>query len=89
MFEPGQVVGQYRLDRTVHRGHSTVVFAATDLSTGQPVALKMLGDEFATDAGMRERLVAEAQYASQLDSHPGIATVLRWGQVGDSMYFVT
>jgi serine/threonine-protein kinase len=89
MFEPGQVVGHYRLDRTVHRGHSTVVFAATDLSSGQQVALKMLADEYATDPAMRERFVTEAQLAAQLDSHPSIATVLRWGQAGDSMYFVT
>jgi len=89
MFEPGQVVGQYRLDRTVHRGRSTVVFAATDLSSGQTVAVKMLADEYATDPAMRARFVEEAQYASQLDAHPSIATVYRWGQAGDSMYLVT
>lgn len=88
-LETGQQVDRYRLERTIHRGHGTVVFAATDVTSGRSVAFKVLADRYATDPAVRQRFLDEAATASRLGPHPNIAAVLAWGQVGDAMYFVT
>ena len=88
-LEPGQVVDQYRLDQTIHRGRATIVYAATDLGLGRKVAFKVLGDRYATDEVIRRRFVNEAQVAASLDGHPHIVTVYKWGEFEGSMYFVT
>ena len=88
-LEPGQVVDQYRLDQTIHRGRATVVYAATDLGLGRKVAFKVLADRYATDQAIRQRFVNEAQVAASLDAHPHIVTVYKWGEFEGSMYFVT
>ena len=88
-LEPGQVVDQYRLDQTIHRGRATIVYAATDLGLGRKVAFKVLGDRYATDDVIRQRFVNEAQVAASLDGHPHIVTVYKWGEFEGSMYFVT
>ena len=46
-LEPGQVIDQYRLDQTIHRGHATIVYAATDLGLGRKVAFKVLAERYA------------------------------------------
>ncbi len=88
-LEPGQVVDQYRIDRTIHRGRATVVYAATDLGLGRNVAFKVLADRYATDDVIRQRFVNEAQVAASLDGHPNIVTVYKWGEFEGSMFFVT
>ncbi|CAN5543869.1 hypothetical protein BH24ACT5_BH24ACT5_13820 [soil metagenome] len=87
--EPGQVVDQYRIDATIHRGRATTVFAATDQGLGRKVAFKVLVEDYASDLQVRERFITEAQTAASLDGHPHIVTVYKWGQTDDSMYFVT
>lgn len=88
-LQPGGIVDHYRLERTVHRGQSTVVFAAVDQRTGRRVALKALGERFANDPAVRQRFVNEAQVAARLDGHPHIVNVHGWGQHGNTTYFVT
>jgi serine/threonine-protein kinase len=88
-LEPGQVIDQYRLDQTIHRGRATIVYAATDVGLGRKVAFKILGDRYATDDVIRQRFVNEAQVAASLDGHPHIVTVYKWGEFEGSMYFVT
>ncbi len=88
-LEPGQVIDQYRLDQTIHRGRATIVYAATDVGLGRKVAFKVLGDRYATDDVIRQRFVNEAQVAASLDGHPHIVTVYKWGEFEGSMYFVT
>ena len=88
-FEPGQVVDNYRLDQTIHRGRATTVYAATDLSLRRRVAFKVLVEDYAADPAVRQRFINEAQTAASLDAHPNIVTVYKWGQAGSSMYFVT
>lgn len=87
--EPGQVVDQYRIDATIHRGRATTVFAATDEGLGRKVAFKVLVEDYAADPDVRERFITEAQTAASLDGHPHIVTVYKWGQTDESMYFVT
>ncbi len=88
-LQPGGTIDHYRLERTVHRGQNTAVFAATDQRTGRRVAVKALSERFARDPAARQRFVDEAQTAAQLDGHPYIIRVHGWGQHGDTTYFVT
>ena len=88
-LEPGEVIDQYRLDQTIHRGRATIVYSATDLGLGRKVAFKVLADRYATDDVIRQRFINEAQVAASLDGHPHIVTVYKWGEFEGSMYFVT
>jgi serine/threonine-protein kinase len=89
MLQVGQIVDNYRLDELIHRGRGTLVFAATDLALRRRVAFKVLAGTSASDPRSRDRFVREAQTAAALDANPHIVTVYRWGQVEDSLYFVT
>ena len=51
-----------------------VVYRARDLKLGRPVALKFLSPHLVTSDKAKERFLAEARAASQLD-HPAIATI--------------
>ena len=70
-LEPGDTLDHYRLDAVVaHSGMSTL-FRATDLKTGQPVALKVPHAEMEADPVLLERFKREQQIGQELD-HPGI-----------------
>lgn len=70
-LEPGDTLDHYRLDAVVaHSGMSTL-FRATDLNTGQPVALKVPHAEMEADPVLLERFKREQQIGQELD-HPGI-----------------
>jgi serine/threonine protein kinase len=59
-LEPGQVIGKYRIDRTLGQGALAVTFRVVDPADGQPYALKMM---YSRDDQFRERLkrAGEAQ----------------------------
>ncbi len=72
---PGLVVaGKYRLERPIGKGGFGVVWAAVDVATGEPRALKCLTQDGATDAKRQERLRREARAMSSI-THPHIARV--------------
>src|SRR6478735_5067934 len=72
---PGLVVaGKYRLERQIGRGGFGVVWAAVDIASGEPRALKCLTAAGASDAKHQERLRREARAMASL-THPHIARV--------------
>jgi serine/threonine-protein kinase len=74
-LEPGAVIaGRYRLDRLIGEGGMGVVWAATHMVTGKPVALKHLRNEASGDAETRKRFLREAQATAAI-AHPNIVTV--------------
>lgn len=76
--------GHYRLDRLLGRGGMSDVFQATDLTSGEQVALKVVrsGDpEFA------RRLSREAKVLESFD-HPGLVHLLDIGVTGDQAFLV-
>jgi serine/threonine protein kinase len=84
---PGQLVTErYRIERWLGAGGSATVYAATDLSTGQQVALKLL-----TAPGQNEALVArfrqEIEHARVLE-HPNILHVLGVGTDGERHFLI-
>jgi serine/threonine-protein kinase len=60
--------GKYRVDRLIGRGGMGVVMAATHIHLHQPVAIKILHAEAASNPDVVERFVREARASAQLRS---------------------
>jgi eukaryotic-like serine/threonine-protein kinase len=71
--------GRYRLGARLGAGGMGEVFVAHDLRLDREVALKLLRANLAQQAGMRERVVAEARLAARL-THPHVVGVLDTGE---------
>ena len=71
---PGAAIGGYRIDGIVGRGGMGVVYRATDLRLGRPVALKLIAEERAGDPGFRDRFEREARMTARID-HPNVVPV--------------
>src|SRR5215510_5606290 len=74
-FTPGAILAdRYRIIGLLGRGGMGEVYRADDLKLGQPVALKFLPRELASDPVRRERFFAEVRITRQL-AHPNICRV--------------
>jgi serine/threonine-protein kinase len=74
-FTPGMILAdRYRIIGLLGRGGMGEVYRADDLKLGQPVALKFLPRELASDPVRREHLFSEVRITRQL-SHPNICRV--------------
>lgn len=84
-------LARYRKERELGRGSMGAVHLATDLQTGESVALKMLAlqREFSADdlIDVRQRFMREARAAGHLQ-HPDILQVLDAGEAGDDAWIV-
>ena len=83
----GQTISHYTIEKKLGQGGMGVVYRARDTRLNRTVALKMVRPELAADPGLRRRLEAEARAASAL-SHPVIATVHDFEQVGECAFIV-
>lgn len=79
--------GRYRLVSRVAVGGMGEVWVAHDDALKRDVAVKVLRDEFAGDAGFLERFRAEARNSAQL-SHPNIAALYDYGEQDGSGFLV-
>jgi hypothetical protein len=64
-----------------------VVFRATQLALGRPVALKAIAPELAADAEYRERFQSESQLAALID-HPNVIPVYEAGESDETLYLI-
>lgn len=71
MLEPGAILDHYRLDAVAARSGMGVLFRATDLNSGQTVAVKIPHPEMEADPVLLERFRREQEIGQLLD-HPGI-----------------
>src|SRR3954454_11681282 len=78
---------RYRLQQRIAIGGMGEVWRATDALLGRRVAVKVLKPEYAADPHFVERFRNEARHTAAL-SHPGIANVFDYGEVGDMAYLV-
>lgn len=88
VFEPGAVVGHYRIDRELGRGAMGRVYRATDTRLGRDVALKALAPHLTSDPSHRERLRREARAAAAL-THSGICTVYALEEIDGQLFIAS
>jgi hypothetical protein len=75
----------YRLDEMIGHGGMGVVYRATDIHLGRPVALKILSDGAALDERYRMRLLQESRRAASLD-HPNVVPVYEAGEADGRLF---
>src|SRR6059058_5830687 len=78
---------RYRLEQRIAIGGMGEVWRATDTLLGRSVAVKVLKAEYAADPSFVQRFRNEARHTASL-SHPGIANVYDYGEVGDMAFLV-
>jgi hypothetical protein len=76
------VDGRYRIDRVIGRGGMAVVYAGEHLELRRAVAVKVLDENWASDADATERFLNEARTASSL-THSHIVSVSDLGRLPD------
>ncbi len=79
--------GRYLLRAPIGTGASGRVYEAHDIKLRRRVAVKVLHEALASDAGFLRRFQTEARVAASLH-HPNIVTVHDWGTDGDLPYMV-
>jgi protein kinase-like protein/PASTA domain-containing protein len=85
---PDFAVGdRYRLEQRIAVGGMGEVWRASDVLLRRKVAVKVLKPEYAADPHFVERFRNEARHTAAL-SHPGIANVFDYGEIGDMAYLV-
>jgi hypothetical protein len=86
-LEQGEEFAGCRIEAVAGRGGMGVVYRATELSLGRPVALKLLPPERASDHEFRERFQRESRMAAAID-HPNVIPVYAAGEHDGSLYLV-
>src|SRR5262249_47385221 len=74
MLSEGTKIGSYQVVGAIGAGGMGEVYRALDPKLGRQVALKVLPEEFARDAGRMARFEREAKLLAALN-HPHIATI--------------
>src|SRR5215210_6486177 len=81
----GSTLGDFRIEGVVGRGGMGVVYRATQLTLGRPVALKVISSALAWEEGFRERFERESRLAASLD-HPHVIPVYAAGEQDGVLY---
>jgi len=80
------LLGRYTLEQEFARGGMATVYRAQDVSSGRPVAVKVMLPSLATAIG-RKRFEREIRVASSL-VHPLIVPLLESGVAGELLFYV-
>jgi serine/threonine protein kinase len=84
---PTLLGNRYRLGERIAAGGMGSVYRAVDEALGRQVAVKALRRELADDPTFLERFRREARAAAGL-SHPGVAGVYDYGELGGQPFIV-
>jgi hypothetical protein len=86
-LHPGEEFAGCRVDAVAGRGGMGVVYRATQMALGRPVALKLLAPDRAGDPDFRERFQRESRMAAAID-HPNVIPVFAAGEEDGLLYLV-
>src|SRR6188508_2902788 len=86
VLEGDQIAG-CRIEAVAGRGGMGIVYRATQLSLGRPVAVKLIAPNHAADPGFRERFERESRLAAAID-HPNVIPVYEAGEEDGRLYLV-
>ncbi len=79
------VAGKFRLDSVLGEGGMGIVYRATHVDLGEPLAVKFLKASWAARPEFRARFRREAVILARL-RHPGIVSVLDFGELGGELF---
>src|SRR4051794_13391370 len=85
LISAGSIVAGYRIESVAGQGGMGVVYRATQLALGRPVALKLIATELAHDVSFRQRFQRESQIAASID-HPNVIPVYEAGEADGSLF---
>ncbi len=84
----GQVLDErYQVEGRLGEGGMSYVYRASELDTGQAVAVKILLPRLSRDPAAVERLRREATIATRFE-HPNVCPILRLGETPDRMLYL-
>ena len=86
-LEGAVVAGQYRIGERMGSGASGVIYEATRIADGTPVAIKLLRAATAHDATASDRLRRESE-ALGLSWHPNVVEVIDHGHLPDGTSYL-
>src|ERR1700761_9312986 len=81
----GTQFGRYRLRRLLGRGGMGEVYEAEDTVKERVVALKLMSEEFSSDATFRQRMQREAHLAGRLQE-PHIVPIHDFGEIDGQLF---
>ena len=84
-FTPGSEFAGYRIDEVAGRGGMGVVFRATQLALGRPVALKLIATALRRRVAFRERFKREWETAAAID-HPNVIPLYEAGEANEHLF---
>ncbi|HET6883790.1 MAG TPA: serine/threonine-protein kinase [Pirellulales bacterium] len=79
-------LGPYQIGRKLGRGGMGTVYAAVNVETEQPAAVKVLSPALAQEEGFRERFEAEIESLKKLH-HPNIVSLFGYGEQDGNHFY--
>jgi serine/threonine-protein kinase len=86
-LSPGTELAGCRIEEVLGTGGMGVIYRATELRLGRPVALKLIAADGASDPALRERFEREARLTASID-HPNVIPVYAAGEENGHLYLV-
>jgi len=86
-LQTGSEFAGCRIEGVLGRGGMGVIYRATELRLGRPVALKLIATEQASDPDVRERFEREARMTASIE-HPNVVPVYGAGEEDGHLYLV-
>jgi serine/threonine-protein kinase len=78
---------RYLIERRIGEGGMSVVYLATELATGQRVALKVLSASLTHDTTAMARLRREADLGMRV-AHPNVCHIIKMGETNDGIAYL-
>ena len=88
IFQSGDTIGSYNIIEQIGVGGMGIIFKAFDSKLQRNIALKFLPVNMLSDETTRQRFLAEARSASQLDHH-NICVIHDVNQTDDGQMYIT
>src|SRR4051794_4270750 len=86
-LDTGSEFAGCRIEGVLGRGGMGVIYRATELRLGRPVALKLIATEQASDPDVRDRFEREARLTASIE-HPNVVPVYAAGEEDGHLYLV-